>query len=124
MENFKGRELDPLKPVEVYRCLNRKGQVFSVRQGGLVVGHTDNIVLKDCKFKVNKSGYKRYLKEGQRNVHAFIQGYIGNEEDIKNQFSFDLTYDLSIGEFTSSMLGPVRSSSVVYIISGKVLFQL
>jgi len=124
VESYKERQVDASKPVQVYRCLPRKGRVFSVRQEGLVVGHTEEVVLKDCKFKVNKSGHKRYLREKQRNVHAFIEGYLGQEEDIQNKFSFDLMYDLTIGEFTNSVLGPVREASTVKIDEKGVYFQL
>lgn len=73
---FKGRKIDWFKRVEVYRNLNKKsGPWYSIRQGGKVVGHAKSISLYEVYFNVNGSGRKRYLKTGQRNVHAYILGY-------------------------------------------------
>jgi len=93
LKPFKGRTVNLDKEVDFYRCLNRKGFVFSIRQDGLVVAHTDKVVLKDCKLIVNKSGKERCLKTKTRNVHAFVRGKIGDIYDIKNEFSFILKYN-------------------------------
>ena len=93
MEPFKGREIDYDKPVEVYRCLNRKGKIFSIRQNGLVVAHTGAFILKDCELIVNKAGKKRSMETGERNVHAFIKGYLTDIYDIKLTMSWLLRYD-------------------------------
>ena len=84
--NFKNRDVDTSKVVEFYRCLNRKGFVFSIRQEGRVVGHTNSIILKNCTLIVNKSGKRKCLKEKQRNVHAFVRGFIGDIDSVKNSF--------------------------------------
>lgn len=73
---YKGRTVDWTKPVEVYRCLNRKGKMFSIRQEGYVVGHSQHIGLSDCSFIINQSGKKRCMTTGERNVHAFIRGML------------------------------------------------
>lgn len=93
IKSFKDREVDVTKPVDLYRCLNRKGFTFSVRQGGKVVGHTSDIVLKNCELIVNKSGKQRCITSQTRNVHAFVRGTIGTREDIENSFSFILNYN-------------------------------
>lgn len=79
VQPFKGRSLDPNKPVEVYRCLNRKGHIYSIRQNQKVVGHTDQLNVKDCVFVVNNGGKQRAIASGQRNVHAFIRGTLSQE---------------------------------------------
>lgn len=71
---FKGRTIDTDKPIDVYRNLNRKGKIYSVRQNGLVVAHTTAICIRNAKFVVNQSGKARAIKTKQRNVHAFIRG--------------------------------------------------
>lgn len=82
------------KPVEIYRCLTRKGHVFSVRQNGLVVGHTSNFCIKDCEYFINKSGKDRAINTGQRNVHAYVKGYISDtDKNIVNYYTFELKYD-------------------------------
>ena len=89
--SFKERKIDPEKAVKIYRCLNRKGHIFSIKQGDLVVGHTDNIVLKDCWFKVNKYGKQKAIETGIRNVHAFVIGRITN--NIESDAMYDLKYN-------------------------------
>ena len=66
--------IDPKKRVYVYFNLHKK--VWSVRQGGLVVEHTKNIMLKDCRFLVSEAGRKRVLREKKKNVHAGVSGYV------------------------------------------------
>lgn len=80
IKSYKNRAIDITRPVEIYRCLNRKGKMYSIRQDGLVVGHTDNICLRDCKFIVNEAGKRRCITEQQRNVHAYIQGELSTIE--------------------------------------------
>lgn len=63
MITFKNRVIDYSKPVEVYRCLNRKGFIFSVRQNNFVVAHTAHFVLKDCEFIINEYGKQKYVKQ-------------------------------------------------------------
>jgi hypothetical protein len=73
---FKGRTLDLSKRVKVYRNLTRKGRVYSIQQGGLVVGSTDCIMLKEVKFTISKKTQERVRIIKQRNVHAYAVGYI------------------------------------------------
>lgn len=72
--SYKNRELNPSKPVEIYRNLNKPGKTYSIRQDGLVIGHSNSLLLKDCEFIVNEAGRQRVLKEKKKNVHAFIRG--------------------------------------------------
>ena len=75
---FKDRSIDLDREVEVYRCLNRKGRIYSIRQGGVVIGHTKCLTMSDVQMVVNSSGYKRFKKRGVRNVHAFLRGKVAN----------------------------------------------
>ena len=67
--------------VEVYWNLHKK--CFSVRdcKTGRVVGHTDILWLKNPKFIVRKSGRDRVLREGRKNVHAFVRGDYGTSKE-------------------------------------------
>jgi hypothetical protein len=78
MNNYKNREIDLNQDVLIYRCLNRKGKTYSIKQNGIVVAHTTDKshLLTNCKFIINKSGKKRCLSKKQRNVHAYIKGKI------------------------------------------------
>lgn len=63
-------------PVRVY--WNSHKRLFSVQvQNGsswYVAGHTANVQLINCSFKVSAAGHRRALREGVKNVHAFVCG--------------------------------------------------
>tara|TARA_R100001126_G_scaffold1250_1_gene1493 strand:- start:235 stop:606 length:372 start_codon:yes stop_codon:yes gene_type:complete len=61
--------------VEVYFNLHK--QLFSVRscKTGRVIEHTTHVHLDSPVFIVRQSGRKRVLREGKKNVHAFVRGY-------------------------------------------------
>lgn len=64
--------------VFVYRNLNRKGVVFSIKdiKSGLVVDRREIVVIKNPLFKVSKAGRARILRTKSRVVHAGIQGKV------------------------------------------------
>ena len=45
-------------------------------QSGKVVAYTDEILLRDVEYLVSENGMKRVRREGRKNVHAFLVGYI------------------------------------------------
>jgi len=100
IQSFKGREVNLNLPVKIYRCLNRKGVVFSVQQKGKVVGHTSDFTLVNAVFKVSKAGQKRARESQTRNVHAFVVGnvvgnFIGEQKKVRvkyNPFLNDFFY--------------------------------
>lgn len=75
IERYKGRRVDGTKKVSVYWNLHK--QCFSVRQGGLVVGHVPTmLMLRDVDFVVNAKGRDRVRRERRKNVHAYVRGYV------------------------------------------------
>lgn len=62
--------------VDVYWNINRR--CFSIKScsTGRVVGYTDAINLVKAQFIVREAGRQRVLREQQKNVHAFVRGYI------------------------------------------------
>ena len=68
------KHIDPTKKVRVYRNLHKK--CVSVKQGGIVRCHSENVVLKDCKFIVSEAGQRRVRNEQKKNVHAFVEGFV------------------------------------------------
>ena len=62
--------------VEVYFNLHK--HLFSVRscRTGKVMHHAGRVHIKDPTFVVRQSGRKRVLREGKKNVHAFVRGEI------------------------------------------------
>lgn len=123
---FKNREIDLESPVDLYRCLNRKGFVFSLRQNGKVVGHTTKITLKDCEFKVNKSGKDRCISNKTRNVHAFVRGTISN--DNPSGLAFVLHYEpykeLGFYYKIHDECIELTKSDIVFIDTNKIYCQL
>lgn len=79
IQPYKDREINFSKPVRVYRCLNRSGNVYSIKQGAHVVAHTTELTLRNTTFHVGEKGRQRCLKEKQRNVHAWIIGTINDK---------------------------------------------
>lgn len=79
MKAYKGRTLNPSKPVEVYRNLHKPGVVWSVRQDGLVIGHAKDIVVSKAQLKVSDAGRERVRREGKKNVHAFVKGFVSEK---------------------------------------------
>lgn len=75
--SFKGRRPDCDRPVYIYRNLNGDStRLFSIKQDGLVVGHTNRMVLRDCTFLVSRAGQARVRATKTKNVHAYIRGTI------------------------------------------------
>lgn len=63
-------------------------------QDRLVKGHATTLSLKDCQFKINKSGQKRVRKEKRKNVHSFIFGQIEQNPSHLNYFNpYQITYN-------------------------------
>ena len=54
----------------IYRNLHTGG--FSVRYRGRVVDRLHIFTAMNVQFKVNESGRQRVIKEGRKNVHAFV----------------------------------------------------
>lgn len=65
-----------------------------MRQRGIVVCHTDAIVLKNAKFVVGEKGRDRVRREKKKNVHAYVKGYVrdARETDALLPFSWDVVY--------------------------------
>lgn len=75
--------ISPLLRVQVYKNLHRG--TWSVRQGGLVVAHPTEIILKDCRFHVQPAGRAKVLAEKKKNVHAYISGFLSNAAECNGQ---------------------------------------
>lgn len=73
---YKNRTIDLSIPVKVYRNLNKKGVVYSIKQKGLVKAHGNNFVLKNCKLTASCTGSMLVKITKVRNVHAYIVGYL------------------------------------------------
>lgn len=123
IQSYKNRKLIYDKPFEVYRCLNRKGRIYSIRQNGLVVGHTDSLSMTNVELVVNSGGKKQAIKTMQRNVHAFVRGY------INSSISYDgikqLTYNpfSELGFVDRETNEPINEIHQFHIISGSTFYH-
>ena len=69
------------KEVWVYRNLKhgRKARrLYSVMQNGKVLRTVHRLLLVDVRFVVREGGRQRVLREGRKNVHAFVVGRIAS----------------------------------------------
>jgi hypothetical protein len=120
MISYKDRTVDFSKYVDVYRCLNRSGKTYSIRQDGKVVAHTEKLILKKCEFIINKSGKQRCIETGDRNVHAFIRGYIGNGDDVPLSFGFHIHYNPFDERVFFSNNFEIKEANAVHIRQGGI----
>lgn len=75
------------EPVDVYWNLHKKVYSFRSRRSGLVINHVDEaILLGPVMPVVQVAGLARTLKEGRKNVHAFLR----TEAWALNTGSFDI----------------------------------
>jgi ligand-binding sensor domain-containing protein len=122
--SYKGRSIDSDKKVKVYRNLNN-GKL-SVMQNGLVVAHADSITLLAADFQVNRKARARVLKEGRKNVHAFVVGYYANNLFFGQGSVYDVSYNPYRFPYfyDKESLNPVNRSTIAVINSaGKILVQ-
>lgn len=83
---IKDSKRKPMKyRVRVYFNLHKK--MFSVqhktKKGWRLWKHLDHICLHNVVFKVSEAGRKRVIKEGKKNVHAYIEGDIHGNVGFK-----------------------------------------
>lgn len=124
IRSYKGRKVDEGKVVSVYRNLNNG--LLSIRQAGLVVGHSEELYLKVGEYKVSEEGRKRVLKEKVKNVHASIEGKIISEQEfnrIKKGEGVEIYYNpYKVDKFTEKVSGEEASSELIKITSdGKMV---
>ncbi|SFU93483.1 hypothetical protein SAMN02799631_03246 [Methylobacterium sp. 174MFSha1.1] len=61
---------------EIYRHRGRR--LWSVREGGRVVGHVEAIALVDVALVASEAGRRRCLRRGQREVVAWARGEVAD----------------------------------------------
>ena len=95
-QSYKGRILNLDKPVKVYKNLHNG--LLSVKQNNLVICHVSNIVLDNVSFIVSETGRQKVIQTRQKNVHAFIVGYVKHintdnaniiSKNLHNSFSYN-----------------------------------
>lgn len=106
---YKNRTIMEDYPSEVYFNLHK--HCFSMKQDGLVVLHSDMVVLKDVIFKVSEAGRQRVLAEGRKNVHARVYGYFqGTEAD-------------SLEGFREAYYNPYKTETFIDYLTGEPIYE-
>jgi hypothetical protein len=127
--SHKGRNLYKGQMVKVYFNLHKK--MFSIKdvKTGLVVGHSDQVGLKDATFKVSQAGRERVLREKKKNVHAFVIGSLESLScfDIEssiNDFDMSPAYynPYKTETFIDSEGNPLHEASEVDLVNGKIAY--
>lgn len=99
--------------VEVYFNLHKK--CLSVRHRGLVIGHAAAVELADVTFAVSEAGRQRVLRDGRKNVHAFIRGTLVSSVPHGEPVPA-LTYDKAVAPTVT--YNPYKNDSFVKIADG------
>jgi hypothetical protein len=93
--------------VEVYFNLHK--YTWSVRSArtGRVLLHTDKVHIRNPEFVVRQAGRERVLREGKKNVHAFVRGEATYFDD------FDPEYHPNYLDYTLVMYNPYKFNTFV-----------
>lgn len=79
--------------VDVYRNLHKNTWSIRSRATGLVVEHSNDVLVKDATFVVQPAGRKKVLREQKKNVHAFVRGVV---EALPRVTTFDTPCDVQV----------------------------
>jgi hypothetical protein len=116
--------------VEVYWNLHRK--LWSIRdlKTGRVIEHTLSVNILDAQFVVRPAGRAKVIRDGVKNVHAFVRGYKVDQAtidmigpfDVDGWTSTNVTYDpYKYSTFVSKTdETPIKTSHVVTMIGKDV----
>ena len=115
---------------EVYWNLHK--QLWSVRdlKTGRVIEHTLSVNILDAQFVVRPAGRAKVIRDGVKNVHAFVRGYKVDQAtidmigpfDVDGWTSTNVTYDpYKYSTFVSKTdETPIKTSHVVTMIGKDV----
>lgn len=113
-EAYKGRTIDVNKPVRVYRNLHRN--CYSVQQDRLVIGHCSSFLLNNFSFLVNETGRRKVIREKQKNIHAYVTGYV-----VRNLLEGKLAVPQILTQGNVVTYNPYKYSDFVYLRSERVV---
>lgn len=102
--------------VRVYFNLHKR--LFSVQEkvngSWKVVKHVEGVVLKNARFIVSEKGRQRVLREGRKNVHGYVEGFLfdyGGPLTTRiryNPYKYDSFVDESDGKVYSSRFAKLQ----------------
>jgi len=103
------------KNVRTYWNLHKGQWSIQDRQTGLVVGRQPELLLEVGRFNVRQGGRQRVLTEGNKNVHAFAEGWYP-EIWISPKFYHD--------EGRSVTYNPYKNDTFVYVDNGEPVSEV
>lgn len=120
---YKGREIDYSKPVMIYK--NLTNGLWSIKQGGKVVGHANCFLLRYAEFKVSEVIRQRVISERKKYVHAYAVGYLDptcpldfNELELGKRIIYNPYQHKSFMLVGDTYLTPIENDDPVYYIHG------
>lgn len=67
--------------------------IYSIRDREKVIHHLSHFALRNCNFYVGQSGRNRVLRDGVKNVHAYIKAESFHTNISLPKRAFRVTYD-------------------------------
>ena len=95
--------------VEVYYNLHK---IFSVRHKGKVIAWGNRVTIENPEYVVREKGRQKVLKEGRKNVHAFVRGTL-SDIDIFNQSAYQMPKEVTYNPYKYDSFvdgGPINLS--------------
>ena len=126
---YRGRSVDPGKPVKVYRCLRPGRARYSIMQGRLVVGHADRLMLRQVQPQVWPTVCARIAADGRKRVAGLLRGHLtgsgmglawdsgregSSESRLPARYRFSASDAAFVGGVTQTPR-PLRSAPVVML---------
>lgn len=110
------RDIDRERLVKTHWHFHKKcysvSQYDSIAKGYRVIGYMDGMTLRDARFTVSESGRQRVLREGVKNVHAHVSGFV--EADVALPLGGD-GYPLRYNPYRNAKFQRVSENGLVDI---------
>lgn len=102
---------------EVYYNLHKHCLSHRACKRGATVAHADSLLLTNVRFVVQPAGRERVLREGKKNVHAYVRGYI-QKRNLEGEAPIeDPTH------YRRVTYNPFKYDSFVYADTGEPVYQ-
>ena len=99
--------------VMVYYNLHKGLWSVKSLKTGLVIGHSNIVILSDVEPRVSKAGRERVLREKRKNVHAGIVGTLESYKDYKE----------SLEDYDEITYNPYKYKTFVYKLQDEIEFK-
>lgn len=90
--------------MKVFVYFNLHKKTWSIRdvKSRKIIGHADRVLLLGATFKVSSKGRLRVLREGKKNVHAGVEGWLDSTGDKALLRSIDCTRGVTYNPYKYS----------------------